>query len=120
MFEQTRSELVERLGNLIDRFEAIVIRANEWLERTQLADRRGLGSATFEPLLYEIAAKANEQAGLCGESITHLLRDRALPLMFKRGVRKAEDFAGQCEGVLSELDRGEQAGRQAFRERRDG
>lgn len=61
--------------------------------------------------------KANQQAAVCGESITHLLRDRALPLIFKKAVAKAEALAQQSEAILAEFDEAERMGKQAFRER---
>lgn len=116
MFEKTRKDLVNRLGDLIDRFDEIAKRADDWIDKGQFAERQGLGAGMLR-VLHEIGVKAREQSTVRSDSITHLLRDRALPLMFKSGVRKAEVFATQCEAVLSEFDSAEQAGKQAFRER---
>ena len=118
MFEKTRSELVSRLKALLDRFETICDRATNVRGEGELAVRLGLGDdGQSLPLLNEIIAKAGEQAGLCGKSITLLLVDRAFPPMFKRGVSKAEKFAEQCEAILSQFDRGKQLGKQAFQDR---
>lgn len=117
MFERTRKDLVDRLGNLIGRYEAIALRANDWLDKARQAERLGLKYDTSQPLLHEIAMKANQQAAVCGESITHLLRDRALPLIFKKAVAKAEALAQQSEAILAEFDEAERMGKQAFRER---
>ncbi|MGH6787038.1 MAG: hypothetical protein ACREBO_09420 [Novosphingobium sp.] len=117
MFEKTRSDIVDRLGKLLDRYELIAARARDWREKSQFGARLGLPALESTPVFCEIEGKANEQAGLCGESITLLLRDRALPLLFKNRVGKAENFAAQCEAILDDLDAGEQGGKAAFRSR---
>ena len=118
MFEKTRSDLVKRLKVLLDRFDTICDRATTVRAEGVLAVRLGLGdNGQALLLLNEVIAKAGEQAGLCGQSITHLLVDRAFPPMFKTGVSKAEKFAEQCETILSQFDMGKQLGKQAFQDR---
>jgi len=117
VFEQSRKSTVGRLGALMDRFELIISEAAKWQEKSDLAVRRGVNLGGTDPLVFEIQIKANEQLALCGESITLLLRDRALPWLFKRGVSKAERFADQCEAALSQFAEAEELGKAAFHER---
>jgi hypothetical protein len=117
MFERTRSELVKRLKALIDRFESIVNRARAINSDALQASRFGFPADQSVPLTTEIALKAEEQMGLCGESITHLLVDRSLPLIFKSGVSKAERFADQCEARLRDIDNARQYAGETFRAR---
>jgi hypothetical protein len=117
MFERSRKDLVDRLAKLIDRFDVILERAKDWQDKSIQAQRLGLNPSGTDPLIWEIQSKVIEQQGLCGESITLLLKDRAFPLMFKGGVKRAEAFAGQCEAELDRFDTAESAGKAAFQER---
>ncbi|WP_093398843.1 hypothetical protein [Sphingomonas sp. OK281] len=117
MFEQMRSDLAARLKVLMNRFDAIVTRADHIRSDAEQAQRLGLPAGQTISLVTEIFSKADQQLGLCGESITLLLVNRSLPLMFKRDVSKAEDFAKQCEARLNEIDHARQTGREAFRSR---
>jgi len=117
MFEKTRRDLVDRLGKLIDRYDVILKRAQSWQDKAAQAQRLGLNPGGVDPVIFEIRGKVIEQQGLCGESITLLLVDRAFPLMFRGGVKRAEAFAAQCEAVLDNFDNAESAGRVAFHER---
>jgi hypothetical protein len=109
-------DLVDRLSKLMDRYEIILERAMDWQSKAELAQRLGVNPAGPDPLIFEIQSKVNEQLGLCGESITLLLKDRAFPIMFKKSVKKAEAFADQCEAVLASFDLAEQAGKAAFQD----
>lgn len=120
MFEKMRSDLVKRLGTLIDRFLAIQKRAHSELADARLAARLGLSANDAVSIYSEIALKAEEQAGVCGEAITEMLVNRALPLIFKRSVGKAENFADQCESVLDEMELAKSAVKMAFKDRFGG
>ncbi|MEQ8410339.1 MAG: hypothetical protein RIB52_02185 [Erythrobacter sp.] len=117
MFEKTREDLVDRLATLIDRYDLILERTESWQNKAAHAQRLGLNPHGPVPIIMEIQTKVIEQQGLCGESITLLLQDRALPHMFKGGVKRAEAFAAECETVLDGFDEAWSAGRSAFNER---
>ncbi|WP_130324634.1 hypothetical protein [Sphingomonas sp. BK036] len=115
MFERTRADLIARLEVLAPRFGQIGLRAVSRTDEARLAIKSSLGGSA--DLYLEIADKAFEKATLCRESITLLAIQKAWPLTFKRGVKRAEKFAQTCESLLNDADAGAAAGKAAFREK---
>ena len=114
MFEAARSELANRLYDLVERFTKIHDRFRELEDEARLTIRLGIDVSCDVGRFGRLAADAEIQAGICGQIARRLLMERALPIFIRRGVKRAERFASQMEAVIFEQEVCAEIGHAAF------